>query len=64
MQQEALFNIIIIQRYECKEDCPTIKSTMADTDIMGDLVNAIHPALHRVQDWPYPDQIDHALYRA
>jgi|SRR5215472_8953977 len=39
-------------------------ATMADTDIMGDLVSEIHPALHRVRDWPYPDQIDHVLYRA
>jgi len=31
---------------------------------MDDLVNVIHPALNRVQDWAYPDQIDHALYRA
>lgn len=39
-------------------------STMANTDTMGDLVSVIHPALHRVQNWPYPDQIDHPLYRA
>ena len=37
--------------------------TMADTDIMGDLVSEIRPALHRLRDWAYPDQIDHALYR-
>jgi hypothetical protein len=32
--------------------------TMADTDIMGDLVSEIHPVLHRLRDWAYPDQID------
>jgi len=31
---------------------------------MGDLVSSIHLALYRFQDWPYPEQIDHALYRA
>lgn len=38
--------------------------TMADTDIMGDLVSEMRPALHRLRDWAYPDQIDHVLYRA
>jgi len=47
-----------------KKTVERLSSTMANTDAMGDLVNMIHPALHRVQDWPYPDQIDHALYRA
>jgi hypothetical protein len=38
--------------------------TMSDTDIMGDFVSEIRPALHRFRDWAYPDQIDHALYSA
>jgi hypothetical protein len=37
--------------------------TKADADIMGDLVSEMHPALHRLRDCAYPDQIDHALYR-
>jgi hypothetical protein len=41
-----------------------LSPTMAATDIMGDLISEIHPALHRLRDWPYPDQIDHTLYRA
>ena len=39
-------------------------STMANNEVMGDLVSTIHPAVHRTQDWPYPDRIDHALYCA
>jgi thiocyanate hydrolase subunit alpha/thiocyanate hydrolase subunit beta len=31
---------------------------------MGDIVSSIYAALYRLQDWPYPDQIDHALYNA
>ena len=38
--------------------------TMVNTDIMGDPVSEMRPALHRLRDWAYPDQIDHALYRA
>ena len=38
--------------------------TMVDSDISVDFVSEMHPALHRFRDWPYPDQIDHALYRA
>ncbi|STZ74269.1 thiocyanate hydrolase subunit beta [Mycolicibacterium fortuitum] len=31
---------------------------------MGDFVIQLRPALHRLQDWPYPDQIDHTLFGA
>jgi thiocyanate hydrolase subunit alpha/thiocyanate hydrolase subunit beta len=36
----------------------------SDTDNTDELVTQIHPALHRLRDWPYPDQISHHLYRA
>jgi hypothetical protein len=31
---------------------------------MGDFVSQLRPALHQLQDWPYPDEIDHSLFRA
>lgn len=31
---------------------------------MGDFTSQLRVALHRLQDWPYPDDIDHALFRA
>ncbi|MGH3564363.1 MAG: SH3-like domain-containing protein [Mycobacterium sp.] len=31
---------------------------------MGDFVSQLRPALHRLQDWVYPDEIDHTLFRA
>jgi thiocyanate hydrolase subunit beta len=31
---------------------------------MGDFVSQLRPALHRLQDWPYPDQIDRTLFGA
>jgi hypothetical protein len=31
---------------------------------MGDFVSQLRPALHRLRDWPYPDEIDHELFRA
>jgi hypothetical protein len=38
--------------------------TRAGMASMGDPVSEIRPALHRLRDWPYPDEIDHALYNA
>lgn len=38
--------------------------TMADTDITGDYLSEMRPALHKLRDWAYPDQINHALYSA
>lgn len=32
--------------------------------VMGDLVSQLRLAFHRLQDWAYPDEIDHALFRA
>lgn len=32
--------------------------------VMGDLVSQLRPALHQLRDWPYPDEIDHELFRA
>jgi hypothetical protein len=31
---------------------------------MGDLVSQLRLAFHRLQDWAYPDEIDHAIFRA
>lgn len=31
---------------------------------MGDFGSQLRPAFHRLQDWSYPDEIDHALFRA
>ncbi len=31
---------------------------------MGDFVSQLRPALHQLQDWPYPDQISHKLFQA
>ncbi len=38
--------------------------TMVDSDIKDDFVSEMRPALHRLRDWAYPDQIDHSLYCA
>lgn len=38
--------------------------TMVDSDIADDFVSEMRPALHRFRDWAYPDQVNHALYRA
>ena len=32
--------------------------------VMGDLVSQLRLAFHRLQDWAYPDEIDHALFQA
>ncbi|WP_040839100.1 SH3-like domain-containing protein [Nocardia brevicatena] len=32
--------------------------------VMDDFVSQLRVAFHRLQDWPYPDQIDHALFQA
>lgn len=32
--------------------------------VMGDFNSQLRLALHRLQDWVYPDEIDHALFRA
>jgi hypothetical protein len=32
----------------------------ANTDIVGDPVSEMRPALLRLRDWAYPDHIDHA----
>ncbi|BCO37412.1 nitrile hydratase subunit beta [Mycobacterium heckeshornense] len=32
--------------------------------VMGDLVSQLRLAFHRFQDWAYPDEIDHAVFRA
>ena len=37
---------------------------MPDGDVMGDLVSQQRPALHLLRDWAYPDEVDHALFRA
>ncbi len=37
---------------------------MTNSDVMGDLVSQLRPALHRLQDWAYPDELDHALFSA
>ncbi len=29
--------------------------------VMDDYVSQLRVALHQLRDWPYPDQIDHAL---
>ena len=31
--------------------------------VMHDYVSQLRPALHQLEDWAYPDEIDHALYR-
>ncbi len=38
--------------------------TMADGDIKDVFVSEMRPALHRLRDWAYPDEVDHELYRA
>jgi hypothetical protein len=38
--------------------------TMVDSEIADDFVSEMRPALHRFRDWVYPDQVNHALYRA
>jgi thiocyanate hydrolase subunit beta len=32
--------------------------------VMHDYVSQMRPALHQLEDWAYPDEIDHALYGA
>jgi thiocyanate hydrolase subunit beta len=32
--------------------------------VMGDLSSQLRVALHRLQDWAYPDEVDHALFQA
>lgn len=32
--------------------------------VMGDFVSQLRLAFHRLQDWAYPDQIDHVLFQA
>lgn len=32
--------------------------------VMGDFVSQLRHAFHRLRDWVYPDEIDHALFRA
>jgi thiocyanate hydrolase subunit beta len=39
---------------------PSSRDSMSALDLVGQL----HPALHRVQDWATPDEIDHARFRA
>jgi thiocyanate hydrolase subunit alpha/thiocyanate hydrolase subunit beta len=31
---------------------------------MGDRSSQLRVAFHRLQDWAYPDEIDHELFRA
>jgi thiocyanate hydrolase subunit alpha/thiocyanate hydrolase subunit beta len=35
-----------------------------NSDATRDYVSQMRPALHRLQDWAYPDRIDHALFQA
>jgi hypothetical protein len=40
------------------------EATGVPNSVMGDLVSQLRLAFHRLQDWAYPDEIDHALFRA